>query len=92
MRSKIISIINKYINVVLFAITIFVALGISVYFLQEGNYLKLAGETYDILYLIFFVGIFILLKKMFHIFFGNIHIKKIHYFAHLIQILLLNIL
>lgn len=67
MRSKIISIINKYINVVLFAITIFVALGISVYFLQEGNYLKLAGETYDILYLIFFVGIFILLKKAYSI-------------------------
>lgn len=67
MKNKILSIINKYINVVLFIITIIIALGLSVYFLQEGNYLKLAGETYDILYLIFFVGIFILLKRAYSI-------------------------
>ena len=63
MKSKIINFFNKYINVILILITFFIACGLNIFFIQEGNYLKLSSESYNILFLIFIIGIFILLKK-----------------------------
>lgn len=63
MKSKIINFFNKYINVILILITFFISCGLNIFFIQEGNYLKLSSESYNILFLIFIIGIFILLKK-----------------------------
>lgn len=63
MKNKIINFFNKYINVILTLIVFFIACGLNIFFIQEGNYLKLSSESYNILFLIFIIGIFILLKK-----------------------------
>lgn len=67
MKSKIINFFNKYINVILILITFFIACGLNIFFIQDGNYLKFSSESYNILFLIFVIGIFILLKKAYGI-------------------------
>ena len=67
MKNRTINFLNKNVNVIITLITIFIAFGLNLYFIQEGNYLKLSSESYNILFLIFIIGIFILLRKAYNI-------------------------
>ena len=67
MKSKIINCLNENINIIMFLITCFIAVGLNLFFIQDGNYLKLSSDSYNILFLIFIIGIFILLKKVYNI-------------------------
>lgn len=48
----------KYKNIITALLTIFVAVGLNLKFIQEGNYFKLDSSTYSVLYLIF-IGIIV---------------------------------
>lgn len=55
--------IKKLLNIIVFGISIILAFGINIYFLPENDSLGLSIFSNDILFLIYFVGIFIILKN-----------------------------
>ena len=64
---KITEMISKYINVIIFALTIFIALGMNIGFVKDTNYLGFNSSDYTIFYLMEAAGVAVLLYYSFKI-------------------------
>lgn len=64
---KITAVINKYINVIIFVLTIFIALGMNIGFVKDTNFLGFNSSDYTIFYLMEAAGVAVLLYYSFKI-------------------------
>ena len=64
---KITVVINKYINVIIFVLTIFIALGMNIGFVKDTNFLGFNSSDYTIFYLMEAAGVAVLLYYSFKI-------------------------
>lgn len=66
-KEKIKGFVQKYINIIIFILTLFIALGLNVSFIQDSNSLKLSSLFYKVTFLIFIVAIFVMLKTAYKV-------------------------